>query len=86
MKWSTSARVDFYLLESQTRACSYTEGIMQCGILFIVSLLYEYSNLEYAHIHGMYRVNQARYGIRFLVAASQEYVVPLRQQNKSALT
>jgi len=24
MKWSTSARVDFYLLERQTSACSYT--------------------------------------------------------------
>jgi len=25
MKWSTSARVDFYLLERQTRACSYED-------------------------------------------------------------
>jgi len=43
-------------------------------ILFILSLLYEYSNLEYVHIHVIYRVNQAKYGFRIRVAASQEHV------------
>jgi len=28
MKWSTSARVNFYLLESQTRACSLWESVI----------------------------------------------------------
>jgi len=47
---------------------------MQCGILFIFSLFYEYSRLEYVHIHVIYRVHQAEYGIHILVAASQDYV------------
>jgi len=29
MKWSTSARVDFYLLERQIRACSYSEVLQR---------------------------------------------------------
>ena len=49
-------------------------GRIQYSILFIFSLFYESSNLEYVHIHVIYRVNQAEYGIRILVAASQEYV------------
>jgi len=44
------------------------------GILFIFSVFCEYSNLEYVHIHVVYRLNHAEYGIRILVAASQEYV------------
>jgi len=49
---------------------------MKYGILFIFTLFYEYSTLEYVHIHVIfiYRVHQAEYGIRILVAASQEYV------------
>jgi len=38
------------------------------------SLLYEYSNLEYAHLHVICRAHQAEDVIRILVAASQEYV------------
>jgi len=49
-------------------------GRSKYGILFIVSLFYEYSNLEYVHIHAIYRVNQAEYVIRILVATPQEYV------------
>jgi len=49
-------------------------GGVKYGILFIFSLFYEYSNLEYVHIHVIYRVHQAEYGIHILVAASQEYV------------
>jgi len=52
----------------------YAEGRTKYSILFIFSLFYEYSTLEYAHIHVIYRVDQAEYGIRILVAASQEYV------------
>jgi len=29
MKWSTSARVDFYILDRQTRACSYARGVVR---------------------------------------------------------
>jgi len=47
---------------------------MKYGILFIFSLFYEYSNLEYVHFHVLYRVIQADYVIRILVAAAQEYV------------
>jgi len=43
-------------------------------MIFIFSLFYEYRNLEYVHIHVIYRVNQAEYIIRFRVAAFQEYV------------
>jgi len=49
------------------------ENNIRC-ILFILSLFYEHSNLEYVHIHVIYRVNQAEYVIRILVAAPQEYV------------
>ena len=38
------------------------------------ALFYEYSNLEHVHIRVVYRVNQAEYEIRILVAASQKYV------------
>jgi len=59
-------------------SCAYmlnTRGErMKYGILFIFSLFYEYSNLAYVHIHVIYRVNQAEYGIHIRVAASQEYV------------
>jgi len=49
-------------------------GGVKYGILFLSSLFYEYSNLEYVHMHVIYQVHQAEYGIRFLVAASHEYV------------
>jgi len=52
----------------------YAGGETQYGILFIVSLFHEYSNLEYVHIHAIYKVNQEEYAIRILVAASQKYV------------
>jgi len=54
----------------------YAGERIQNNILFIFILFYEYSNLEYVHIHVIYRVNQAEYGIRILLAASQEYVKP----------
>jgi len=51
----------------------YAEQRIKDGILFIFSSLHGYSNLEYEHMHVIYRVHQAEYGIRILVAASQEY-------------
>jgi len=52
----------------------YAKQSINYGILFKRSLCYEYSNLEYVHIHVMCRVNQAEYVIRIRVAASHEYV------------
>ena len=42
--------------------------------IFMFSLFYEYSNLEYVRISVKYKVMQAEYGTRILMAASQEYV------------
>jgi len=39
--------------------------------LFIISLFYEYRNLEYVYIHVICRVIHAEYGISFLVAVKQ---------------
>jgi len=47
---------------------------MKNGILFIFSLFYEYSNLEYVHFDVIHRVNQAEHGIRIRVVTPQEYV------------
>jgi len=52
----------------------YARGRINYGILFICSLFYEYSNLEYVHIHGIYRVTQTEYAIRIPMGAPQEYV------------
>jgi len=52
----------------------YARKRIQYDILFIFSLFYEYSNLEYVHFRVIYRVHQAEYGIRISVVASQEYV------------
>ena len=52
----------------------YSGGGVQYGVLFIFSPFYEYSSLEYEHIHIIYKVNQAEYVIRISVAASQKYV------------
>ena len=49
-------------------------GRIKYRTLFIFIQFYEYSNLEYVHIHGIYRVAQAGYVIRILVAAPREYV------------
>jgi len=35
----------------------YAGRRIEYGILFIFSLFYEYSNLEYIHIHVIHRVN-----------------------------
>ena len=51
----------------------YAEKRRKCGILFIVSLFCEYTNLEYVRVPSIYRVNQAEYVIHILVAGSQEY-------------
>ena len=47
---------------------------MNPGILSRSNLFYEYSNLECLLFHDVYRVTQAEYVIRILMAASQEYV------------
>jgi len=52
----------------------YTERRRQNGILFIFSLCFESSNLEYVRAPVIYRGTQAEYGIHILLAASQEYV------------
>jgi len=52
----------------------YAEQRIKYTILFIFSSFYEYSNLEYEHVPVYYRVHQAEYVIRFLLAASNEYV------------
>jgi len=52
----------------------YAGGGIAYGIIFRFSLLYAYGNLECVRIHVICRVNQTEYGIRILVAASQEYV------------
>ena len=57
-----------------TLRVEYAERRIQCGILFIVSLFYEYIPLEYVRVRVIYRVYQAGYGIRILVAVSQEHV------------
>ena len=44
------------------------------GMLFTSSLFCQYIHLEYVHIYGMYRANQAEYGIHIRVVAPQEYV------------
>jgi len=49
------------------------------GILFILSLFYEDSNLECVHIYVIYRVRQAEYVIRIRVDAPQEYVNTYQQ-------
>ena len=64
----------------------YAKGRIQYGILFTFSLFYEYSNLEYVHIHAIYRVNQAEYVIHVLVAASQEYVNTYATRRPTILT
>jgi len=52
----------------------YAEQGNEYGTLFIFSLFCEYSHLEYARIHVIYRVDQAEYAIHMLVVAPQEYV------------
>jgi len=51
----------------------YAERRLRYGILVIFSPVYDYSNLEYEHVHVI-QGNQAEYGIHILVAASHEYV------------
>jgi len=58
----------------RTLHVEYAERGKEYGILFILSLLCEYSHLEYVRIHVIYRVNQAEYIIYILVVAPQEYV------------
>ena len=52
----------------------YAELPPNYGILFKFGLFCEYINLAYLRIHVIYRVDQAEYVIRILVAAPQEYV------------
>jgi len=51
----------------------YAERSIQYGILFIFSLICEYTNLECVQVPVIYRVDQAEYVIHIRVAASQEY-------------
>ena len=52
----------------------YAERGNEYGILFMLSLFCEHGNLEYVNFMLYTGVNQAEYGIRIRVAASQEYV------------
>jgi len=51
----------------------YAERRIEYGIIFSFSL-YEYTHLEYVHIHVIYRVNKEKYAIRIPTAAPQEYL------------
>jgi len=61
-------------LRQSTLHVEYAERRIEYGILFIVSLLYEYTNLEYVHIYVICRVGQAEYVIHSRVVTPQEYV------------
>jgi len=63
-----------YIVCAERLHVEYAGERIKHGIIFMISLFYDYSNLAYVHIHAIYRVHQAEYGIRILVAASQEYV------------
>ena len=52
----------------------YAEHINKYHIIFMFSLFYEYSNFVYAYICVIYRVTQAKYQIRIIMAAPHEYV------------
>jgi len=65
---------NFVAQTQPTLQVEYAERRIEYGILFIFSLLYEYTNLEYVHIHLMYRVDQAECVIHIRVATPQEYV------------
>jgi len=52
----------------------YAERGIINGILFIFSPFHKYSNLGYVPVYVIYRVNQADYGMRILVAACHEKV------------
>jgi len=69
-----NSRERLYPATAVTLRVEYAERRIECGILIIFSLLYEYSNLEYVHIHAIHRVNQAEYRIRIRVATPREYV------------
>jgi len=58
----------------RTLHVEYADGGNEYGILFLFSLLCEYTHLEYVRIHVIYRVNQAEYGIHIFLVAPQEYV------------
>jgi len=57
-----------------TLQVEYAEREKKYGILFIFTLIYEFSNLEYVRVPVEYRVNVAKNVIRIVMAASQEYV------------
>jgi len=64
----------------------YAERRIEYGILFIFSPFYEYNYLGYIPIHSIYRLDQAEYVIRILVAASQECVNTYSTRWESTLT
>jgi len=67
MRWEPVGEWCAYMLNTRNEEYEY-------GILFMASLFCEYIHLEYIRIHGIYRVNQAEYGIHILVVALQKYV------------
>jgi len=58
------------MASSNTLHVEYAESRKKYHILFICSLIYQYSDLEYIRIY----ITHAEYGIRIFMAASQEYV------------
>jgi len=54
----------------------YAEQRLKYGILFTFSPVYEYSNLECVHVHAIYKVDQAEYGIHSCgcVPGIREYI------------
>jgi len=67
MKWSTSARVDFFLLERQTRACSWRVRIRGVGpvdaipraAVFAGASIYMCTSKLCIYYSNIYRVNPA---------------------------
>ena len=52
----------------------YVERTTKYEILFVISLFCEYTNLEYARVHSICRVHQAKHAIPIPMAAPQECV------------
>jgi len=57
-------------------------GGIKHDIVFRRGLVYEYSNLEYVHVHVIYRVSQAEYVVRILVKGNPLPTKPETIRNK----
>ena len=70
----TNRSISVYtLLSVYSLHVEYAERGKEYVILFMFSLFCEYMNLEYIHVHAIYRTDLADYVIHILVFAPQEY-------------